>query len=202
MDQSALRDSSPPRVLLPLWIRVHEKRHTVTVLVSANNTVLDVKDKINETENILQEQQCLLCDTAESVNGLKSVMDDARTIGSYLPRLESRSSNDNTVELLTRSAIFVTLASGAKLQLNVVLDYNSLPDVKKTIEEKTKIPVALQHLMLAGVIQDDADWLSLEERGIWEGDTLHLVVSSAEVVSPLPAARAACAAIIDEYLEY
>ena len=85
--------------------------------------------------------------------------------------------------------------SGAKLQLNVMLDYDSLPDVKKTIEKTTKIPVALQHLMLAGVIQDDADWLSLEERGIQEGDTLHLVVSSAEVVSPLTAQRAACAAI-------
>ena len=56
--------------------------------------------------------------------------------------------------------------------------------------------------MLAGVIQDDADWLSLEERGIQEGDTLHLVVSSAEVVSPLTAQRAACAAIIAEYLAY
>ena len=54
--------------------------------------------------------------------------------------------------------------------------------------------------MLGDVIQDDADWLSLEERGIWEGDTLHLVVSSAEVVSPLIAQRAACAAIIDEYV--
>ena len=202
MAQSALRDSSSPRVLLPLWIRLHERRKTVVVLVSANNTVLDVKDKINETENILQEQQCLLCDTAGSENGLKSVMDDARTIGSYLPRLESRSSSDNTVELVTRCAIFVTLVSGAKLQLNVMLDYDSLPDVKKTIEKETKIPVALQHLMLAGVIQDDADWLSLEERGIQEGDTLHLVVSSAEVVSPLTAQRAACAAILAEYLAY
>ena len=202
MAQSALRDSSSPRVLLPLWIRLHERRKTVVVLVSANNTVLDVKDKINETENILQEQQCLLCDTAGSENGLKSVMDDARTIGSYLPRLESRSSSDNSVELVTRCAIFVTLVSGAKLQLNVMLDYDSLPDVKKTIEKETKIPVALQHLMLAGVIQDDADWLSLEERGIQEGDTLHLVVSSAEVVSPLTAQRAACAAILAEYLAY
>jgi hypothetical protein len=206
MAQSALRDSSPPRGLLPVWIRLHERRETVVVLVTANNTVLDVKDVINKTENILQEQQHLLCGTTRFRKQVRakhaSVLDDARTIGSYLPRLESRSSNDNTVELLTRSAIFVTLASGAKLQLNVVLDYDSLPDVKQTIEEKTKIPVALQHLMLAGVIQDDADWLSLEERGIWEGDTLHLVVSSAEVVSPLPAARAACAAIIDEYLEY
>ena len=138
MAQSALRDSSSPRVLLPLWIRLHERRKTVVVLVSANNTVLDVKDKINETENILQEQQCLLCDTAGSENGLKSVMDDARTIGSYLPRLESRSSSDNSVELVTRCAIFVTLASGAKLQLNVMLDYDSLPDVKKTIEEKQR----------------------------------------------------------------
>jgi hypothetical protein len=202
MAQSALRDSSSPRVLLPLWIRLHERRKTVVVLVSANNTVLDVKDKINETENILQEQQCLLCDTAGSENGLKSVMDDARTIGSYLPRLESRSSSDNSVELVTRCAIFVTLVSGAKLQLNVMLDYDSLPDVKKTIEKETKIPVALQHLMLAGVIQDDADWLSLEERGIQEGDTLHLVASSAEVVSPLTAQRAACAAILAEYLAY
>ena len=73
MAQSALRDSSSPRVLLPLWIRLHERRKTVVVLVSANNTVLDVKDKINETENILQEQQCLLCDTAGSENGLKSL---------------------------------------------------------------------------------------------------------------------------------
>ena len=195
MAQSALRDSSPPRGLLPLWIRLHARRKTVTVLVTANDTVLDVKGKINETENIPQEQQCLICKPPTgSVN--ESVMDDARTIGSYLPQLESRCSNDNTVELVTPCAIFVTNSiSGAQLQLNVRLDYDSLPDVKKTIEEKTKIPVALQHLMFAGDVVDDADWLSLDLRGIEDGSTLDLVVSSAEVPSSLPIQRA----IIDEY---
>ena len=181
MAQSALRDSSPPRGLLPLWIRLHARRKTVTVLVTANDTVLDVKGKINETENIPQEQQCLICKPPTgSVN--ESVMDDARTIGSYLPQLESCCSNDNTVELVTTCTIFVTRISGAQLQLNVRLGDTTTLQVKKTIEKRTKIPVALQYLMLAGDVLEDCEWLTLAFLGIKHGSTLDLVVSSTNLV--------------------
>ena len=61
MALSALRDSSPPRGSLPLWIRLPEWRKTLVVLVTANDTVLDVKNKINEAEWIVPEQQHLVC---------------------------------------------------------------------------------------------------------------------------------------------
>jgi hypothetical protein len=184
MAQSALRDSSPPRGLLPVWIRLHERRETVVVLVTANNTVLDVKDVINKTENILQEQQHLLCGTTRFRKQVRakhaSVLDDARTIGSYLPLLESRSSSDNTIDLYMKDTIFVTnLISGTQLQLNVKLNYDSLEDVKEAIEEQTKIPVAWQHFMLHGELLWFAPLMSLGNWGIHEGETLDLVVSSA-----------------------
>ncbi len=188
MAQSALRDSSPSRGSLPLWIRLHEWRKTVVVWVTANDTVLEVKNKINEAEWIVPEQQFLVCGPKRFCKLVRakqaSVLDDARTIGSYMPLLESRSSNDNTVDLVMKDTIFVTnLISGAQLQLNVKLNYDSLEDVKKTIEQKAEIPVAWQHFMFHGEVLDDACWMSLGNWGIHEGDTLDLVVSSAEVVS-------------------
>ena len=177
MAQSALRDSSPPRGLLPLWIRLHARRKTVTVLVTANDTVLDVKNKINEAEWIVPEQQHLVC-------GRRSVLDDARTIGSYMPLLESRDSSDNTINLILKDTIFVTnLISGAQLQFYVKLNYNSLEDVKEAIKEQTKIPVAWQHFMFHGELLWVAPLMSLGNWGIHEGETLDLVVSSAEVPS-------------------
>ena len=183
MAQSALRDSSPPRGSLPLWIRLHEWRKTVVVWVTANDTVLDVKNKINEAESILREQQHLICGPTR-FRKHASVLDDARTIGSYMPLLESRDSSDNTINLILKDTIFVTnLISGAQLQFYVKLNYNSLEDVKKTIEQKAEIPVAWQHFMFHGELLHVAPLMSLGNWGIHEGDTLDLVVSSAEVPS-------------------
>ena len=180
MALSALRDSSPPRGLLPVWLRLHERRKTVVVLVTANNTVLDVKDVINKTENILQEQQHLLCGTTRFRKQVRakhaSVLDDARTIGSYMPFL--------SIDLYMKDTIFVTnLISGTQLQLNVKLNYDSLEDVKEAIEKQTKIPVAWQHFMLHGELLHVAPLMSLGNWGIHQGETLDLVVSSAEVPS-------------------
>ena len=163
MAQSALRDSSPPRGSLPLWIRLHEWRKTVVVLVTANDTVLDVKNKINEAEWIVPEQQHLVCGPkrfCKLVRAKHSVLDDARTIGSYMPLLESRDSSDNTINLILKDTIFVTnLISGAQLQLNVKLNYDSLEAVKETIEEQTKIPVAWQHFVFHGEVLRVAPWI-------------------------------------------
>ena len=188
MALSALRDSSPPRGSLPLWIRLHEWRKTVVVLVTANDTVLDVKNKINEAEWIVPEQQHLVCGPKRFCKLVRakhaSVLDDARTIGSYMPLLESRDSSDNTINLILKDTIFVTnLISGAQLQFYVKLNYNSLEDVKEAIKEQTKIPVAWQHFMFHGELLWVAPLMSLGNWGIHEGETLDLVVSSAEVPS-------------------
>ena len=186
MALSALRDSSPPRGLLPVWIRLHEWRKTVVVLVTANDTVLDVKNKINEAEWIVPEQQHLsAAQDSQAVRAKHaSVLDDARTIGSYMPLLESRDSSDNTINLILKDTIFVTnLISGAQLQFYVKLNYNSLEDVKEAIKEQTKIPVAWQHFMFHGELLWVAPLMSLGNWGIHEGETLDLVVSSAEVPS-------------------
>ena len=182
MAPSALCEYSPPRGLTPLWIRWDEMRKTVTVLVNANDTVLDVKSKIHKTKGILPEQQCLISPPTKALSANGSVMDDAHTIGSYLPQLESFSSNDNTVELVTTCTIFVTRISGAQLQLNVRLGDTTTLQVKKTIEKRTKIPVALQYLMFAGDVLEDCEWLTLAFLGIKHGSTLDLVVSSTNLV--------------------
>ena len=101
-----------------------------------------------------------------------------------MPLLESRDSSDNTINLILKDTIFVTnLISGAQLQFYVKLNYNSLEDVKEAIKEQTKIPVAWQHFMFHGELLWVAPLMSLGNWGIHEGETLDLVVSSAEVPS-------------------
>ena len=70
-----------------------------------------------------------------------------------------------------------------QLQFAVRLASTTISEFKATIEEKTTIPVAWQHIMFHGEVLDDAWRLSLGLRGIHEGCTLDLVVSSAEVPS-------------------
>ena len=92
-------DNMEESSLTPIWIRWNEKSKTFTVLVNANDTILDVKKKIHETENIPPKQQSLIYQPTEtSQNDLN--MDNERTISSYLQNLEARCSNDNTIELV------------------------------------------------------------------------------------------------------
>ena len=85
--------------LTPIWINWKNKSKNFTVLVNTNDTIHDVKEKISEIQNITPEQQCLILQSTEQSHD-DSVMDDDRTIGSYLQHLESCSSNGDTIELV------------------------------------------------------------------------------------------------------
>ena len=50
-------DNMEASSLTPIWIRWNEKSKTFTVLVNANDTILDVKEKITKQKTSLQNSR-------------------------------------------------------------------------------------------------------------------------------------------------